>query len=157
MSISVHSSKAVGLQGPARRVLFVSLYEGIAIACSSAIFMAIGQDLSASGVMAVVASVMAICWNLAFNWLFEKWESGQTKKGRSLLRRVAHAIGFEGGLGLMLIPLMAWWFSISFWEATVMEAGLLIFFGLYTFAFNWGFDRVFGLPASAQPLQAQVA
>ena len=155
--MSLHTSKAVGLQGPWRRVVFVSLYEGIAIAASSAIFMAIGQDLSSSGVMAVVASAMAICWNLAFNWLFEKWESRQTKKGRSVLRRVAHAIGFEGGLGCMLIPLMAWWFGVTLWEATVMEAGLLVFFGLYTFAFNWCFDRIFGLPASAQPLQAQPA
>ena len=155
--MSLHTSKAVGLQGPWRRVVFVSLYEGIAIAASSAIFMAIGQDLSSSGVMAVVASAMAICWNLAFNWLFEKWESRQTKKGRSVLRRVAHAIGFEGGLGCMLIPLMAWWFDVTLWEATVMEAGLLVFFGLYTFAFNWCFDRIFGLPASAQPLQAQPA
>lgn len=155
--MSLHTSKAVGLQGPWRRVIFVSLYEGIAIAASSAIFMAIGQDLSSSGVMAVVASAMAICWNLAFNWLFEKWESRQTKKGRSVLRRVAHAIGFEGGLGCMLIPLMAWWFGVTLWEAAVMEAGLLVFFGLYTFAFNWCFDRIFGLPASAQPLQAQPA
>ena len=156
MSITVHAPKAVGLQGPWRRVVFVGLYEGLAIASSGAIFMAIGQDLAASGVMAVVASAMAICWNLAFNWLFEQWESRQTQKGRSLLRRVVHAIGFEGGLGLMLIPLMAWWFQITLWEAVVMEAGLLIFFGLYTFAFNWLFDRIFGLPASAQQLQPQV-
>ena len=50
----------------------------------------------------------------------------------------------------MLIPLMAWWFDVSLWQAAVMEAGLLIFFMVYTFAFNWAFDRVFGLPASAQ-------
>ena len=52
----------------------------------------------------------------------------------------------------MLIPLMAWWFDISLWQAAVMESGLLVFFMVYTFGFNWAFDRIFGLPASAQTL-----
>ena len=153
----VHSSsaaprKATGLQGAKRRIIYVSLYEAIAIAVSSLIFIAIGQKASDSGIMAVAASVIAICWNLSFNHLFEKWEARQTVKGRSVLRRVVHAIGFEGGLALVLIPLMAWWFNITLWEAAVMEAGLLVFFMVYTFAFNWAFDRLFGLPASAQAL-----
>ena len=143
-------AQATGLQGPKRRILYVGLYETIAIIVSSLIFMAIGQKASDSGVMAVAASVIAICWNLTFNHLFEKWESRQSVKGRSVLRRVVHAVGFEGGIAAMLIPLMAWWFDVSLWQAAVMEAGLLVFFMVYTFVFNWAFDRVFGLPASAQ-------
>ena len=65
-------------------------------------------------------------------------------------RRVAHALGFEGGLALMLVPLMAWWFGIGLWQALVLEAGLLLFFLAYTYVFNWSFDSVFGLPAAAQ-------
>lgn len=150
--MSVLTPQAKGLQGAKRRVVFVGLYEFIAIVVSGALFMAIGQEASASGVMAVAASTIAICWNIVFNWLFEKWEAAQTKKGRSVLRRVVHAIGFEGGIAAMLIPLMAWWFSISLWEAAVLEAGILVFFMVYTFVFNWCFDRIFGLPASAQAL-----
>ena len=142
--------QVTGLQGAKRRVLYVSLYELIAIIVSSLIFMAVGQSAEHSGVMAVVASALAIMWNLGFNALFERWEARQTVKGRSIVRRIVHAIGFEGGLALMLIPLMAWWFGISLWEATVMEAGLLVFFLVYTYLFNWSFDRAFGLPASAQ-------
>jgi len=139
-----------GLQGAKRRVVFVTLYELIAIAVTSLMFMATGQGAGASGVMAVVSSAIAIAWNVSFNILFEKWEARQSVKGRSVLRRVVHALGFEGGLALVLIPLMAWWFGVSVWEATLMEAGLLVFFLLYTYVFNWAFDRVFGLPASAQ-------
>lgn len=142
--------RATGLQGAKRRVVFVGLYELIAIIVSSLLFMATGQDSGASGVMAVVASTIAILWNLTFNWLFERWELRQTQKGRSLLRRIVHAVGFEGGIAAMLIPLMAWWFEITLWQAVVMEAGLLVFFMVYTFVFNWCFDRIFGLPASAQ-------
>lgn len=147
---TAHSIQATGLQGPWRRVIYVGLYETIAIIVSSGMFMALGQNAGHSGAMAVAASTIAIIWNVTFNTLFEKWEASQTVKGRSIARRVAHALGFEGGLAFILIPLMAWWFSVSLWEATLMEAGLLVFFLVYTYAFNWSFDRIFGLPASAQ-------
>ena len=140
----------VGLQGPKRRVIYVALYETIAILAASLMFMAIGQSAGHSGGMAVAASAIAILWNVTFNPLFEKWEARQAVRGRSIARRIAHAIGFEGGLALVLIPLMAWWFNVGLWEAAVMEAGLLVFFLCYTYVFNWCFDRAFGLPASAQ-------
>src|SRR5450830_1368710 len=108
------------LQGWRRRVLFVSLYEAI-----------------------------AIVWNLVFNALFERWEARQTVRGRGFARRAAHAIGFEGGLLLYFVPLFAWWFDVSLWQSFVMDLGLLVFFLIYTFVFNWCFDRVFGLPGSA--------
>lgn len=144
------AARAPGLQGPKRRIVYVSLYEAIAIIVSSLIFMAVGQSAGHSGAMAVVASALAIVWNVSFNTLFERWEARQAVKGRSVLRRVVHALGFEGGLAVILIPLMAWWFEVSLWQAAVMEAGLLLFFLVYTYGFNWAFDRIFGLPASAQ-------
>jgi len=146
MTLQTHKK---GLQGPKRKVVFVTLYELIAIAASSLLFMAIGQSAGHSGGMAIAASTLAIVWNLTFNHLFEQWEARQSVKGRSVMRRVVHALGFEGGLAMVLIPLMAWWFGVTLWEATVMEAGLLVFFLVYTYVFNWCFDHVFGLPASA--------
>ena len=139
-----------GLQGPLRRVVFVTLYELLAIACASVLFVLLGQQPAASGAMAVVASAIAVAWNIGFNHLFERWEARQSVKGRSVRRRVAHALGFEGGLALVLVPLMAWWFGIGLWQELVLEAGLLLFFLAYTYVFNWSFDRVFGLPAAAQ-------
>ena len=144
------TTQAVGLQGPMRRAIYVALYETLAIIAASLMFMAIGQSAGHSGGMAIAASTIAIIWNVTFNTLFEKWEAAQPVRGRSIGRRIAHALGFEGGLAIVLIPLMAWWFNVSLWEATVMEAGLLVFFLCYTYVFNWGFDRAFGLPASAQ-------
>jgi len=145
--------RARSLQGARRRVVFVGLYELIAVAFASVLFMVTGQDAAHSGGMAVAASTLAIVWNVTFNHLFERWEARQRVRGRSVARRVAHALGFEGGLALMLIPLMAWWFGVSLWQATLMEAGLLLFFLVYTYAFNWCFDHLFGLPASAAPVR----
>ena len=152
--MSVHSSSPPplfrNLQGPWRRVVFVTLYEIIAIVAATLGFMLFtGQGAAHSGVISAVSSVLAVLWNVAFNHLFERWESRQPVRGRSLARRVAHAIGFEGGLALLLVPLLAWWFGVGLWQALVMDIGLMVFFLVYTFVFNWGFDRVFGLPAAA--------
>ena len=144
--------QASGLQGPWRRVIYVAIYEVIAIIASSLLFVVIGQQPGESGVMAVVASAVAVIWNVSFNSAFEWWEARQSVKGRSIGRRVAHAIGFEGGLALILVPVMAWWFGVTLWQALVMEAALVVFFLVYTYLFNWVFDRFFGLPASAQTL-----
>jgi len=138
------------MQGIKRKVVYVALYEAIAIVVASwGLALMSGRDLGHSGALAVMASAVAIVWNLGFNTAFEAWESRQAVRGRSLLRRAAHAIGFEGGLAAILVPLFAWWLDVSLWQALVMDLGLLVFFLVYTFVFNWCFDRVFGLPASA--------
>ncbi len=145
------AQRAGTLQGVKRRILYVSLYELIAIAVATyGLAQVTGAGAAHSGVIAAVSSAIAVLWNLAFNYLFERWEARQAVRGRSLRRRVAHALGFEGGLVFMLVPLFAWWFGVGLWQAFVMDIGLLVFFLCYTFAFNWVFDRVFGLPASAQ-------
>lgn len=139
------------MQGIKRKVVYVSLYEAIAIVAASFGFAAMSdQPLSHAAPLSMAASVIAVCWNLAFNSLFEIWESRQAVKGRSIGRRVAHAIGFEGGLVVILVPLVAWWLDVSLWAALLMDLGLVVFFLVYTFVFNWVFDRVFGLPQSAQ-------
>ncbi|MBC7392294.1 putative membrane protein [Variovorax sp. GrIS 2.14] len=138
------------MQGIKRRVVYITLYEGIAIvAASVGLALMSGQGLGHSGALAVVASVIAVLWNLAFNALFERWESRQAVRGRSVKRRIAHAVGFEGGLIAFLVPVFAWALGVSLLEALVMDLGLVVFFLVYTFVFNWGFDTVFGLPTSA--------
>ncbi len=143
------------MQGIKRRVVYVVLYESIAIAAATVGLVAMsGQGAVHSGVLSAMASAIAVVWNLAFNASFEHWESRQVHRGRSVARRVAHAIGFEGGLAAILVPVFAWWLDVTLWQALWMDLGLLLFFLVYTFAFNWGFDRAFGLPLSAQAIKA---
>ncbi|WP_367848146.1 PACE efflux transporter [Rhodoferax sp. WC2427] len=138
------------MQGMKRKFVYVSLYEGFAIVAATLGLAGMsGQGMHAAGILAVATSAIAIVWNLVFNTLFERWEARQAVRGRSLARRVAHAVGFEGGLTVIFVPLMAWWLDTTWWQALAMDLGLLLFFLVYTFAFNWAFDRVFGLPASA--------
>lgn len=143
------------LDGVKRRVVYVLFYEAIAIAVSS-IGLALASSHSVDRALpaAIAASVIAVIWNYAFNTFFERWERAQKVKGRSFRRRIAHALGFEGGLVFFLVPLFAWWFNVSLWHAFMMDFALLIFFFLYTFVFSWCFDRIFGLPSSAQAVTA---
>ncbi len=93
---------------------------------------------------------MAIGWNLIFNYLFERWEQRRGNQGRSIGIRLLHALGFEGGLVIFLVPIIALWLDVSLLEALLMDLGLLAFFLVYTFVFNWVFDGVFGLPVRQQ-------
>ncbi|SNT39485.1 Uncharacterized membrane protein [Noviherbaspirillum humi] len=138
------------MQGTKRRVVYVFAYEAIAIAICSVSFSALtGKSLFHASALSMAASGIAVAWNFIFNMAFERWESRQTVKGRSFKRRAAHAVGFEIGLIFLLVPLIAWWLEVSLWQALIMDLGLALFFLCYTFVFNWVFDHLFGLPASA--------
>ncbi|MCO5975495.1 PACE efflux transporter [Ideonella sp. NS12-5] len=134
-----------------RRVLQAVLYETGAIALTGPI-VGLSFDVGAGSslLLAVIMSSIALAWNYVFNAGFEHWERRQVRHQRTVWRRLMHGIGFEGGLGLMLVPLMAVWLDIPLWQALVAEIGLLALFFLYAVGFTWAFDRVFGLPESAR-------
>ena len=133
-----------------RRVVQAILYEVIAIAVVGPLLsLTFDKPSSSTFGLAVVLSTIALTWNYVFNWIFERWESRQSVRGRSFARRLAHGLGFEGGLTVILIPVMSLWLQISPVAAFIANLGLLVFFFFYSIAFTWAFDRVFGLPASA--------
>lgn len=134
----------------ARRVLQAILYEVFAIAFVGPVLSVVFDKPAVSTIgLAVVLSSIALSWSYVFNTFFERWESQQPARGRSLARRLVHGIGFEGGLAIILVPVMALWLNTSALHAFIANLGLLTFFFLYAVAFTWAFDRVFGLPASA--------
>jgi uncharacterized membrane protein len=134
-----------------RRVLQAVLYEVIAIAAVGPVLsFAFDKPQASTFGLAVVLSTIALAWNYVFNGLFERWESRQSVRGRSFARRLAHGVGFEGGLAVILVPVMALWLEISPAAAFAANLGLLAFFFCYALVFTWAFDRVFGLPASAR-------
>lgn len=139
------------MQGPRRKVIQALLYEAVAVLCVSPAFAYFYESgLVQSTTLSVVISLIAVTWNLAFNYAFERWEAKQRLKERNLSRRTAHAIGFEGGLTVLLLPVVSYWLGISLIEALVANMALFAFFLFYSFAFHWGFDKLFGLPDSAK-------
>ncbi len=143
------------MQGFKRKLIYACLFEALAIVFTTfGLAVIAGHDSAHSSAAAVASSTIAFLWNFVFNGLFERWEARQRVRGRNFARRAAHAIGFEGGLVVMLVPLFAWWLGISLWDAFVLDLGLIVFFMVYTYLFNLLFDRVFGLPSSAMPADA---
>ena len=133
------------MQGFRRKLIHATLYELIAVmVVTLAMHGLSGQGTAQAGGLAVSTSVVALLWNIVFNTLFEAWEARQATHQRTLRRRLAHAIGFEGGLVLMTVPMIAWWLGMSWWQALVTDLGLVVFFLFYTFCFNWLFDHVAG-------------
>ncbi len=102
------------------------------------------------GVIGVGAATLAMFWNYAYNYGFDRlmlrWR-GTTEK--TLPIRVVHAILFEFGLLLALMPLIAWYLGISLWQALIMDISFALFFMGYAFVYNIAYDRMFPLPASS--------
>ncbi len=138
------------MQGAKRKVVQAVLYELVgALFVSPAIAYTFDENMAYSTALALLLSLCALLWNMLFNSLFEFWEARQIHRSRGLQRRILHAAGFESGLALLLVPLMAWWLEISWLQAFMADLGLLAFFFVYAFAFQWAFDLVFGVPESA--------
>ena len=138
------------LQGNKRKVTYVASYEAIAFLCGTLGFLSFSDsNLERAGGLAGFASIFAVSWNFVYNAMFERWEASRLTRGRSFGRRVLHAVGFELGFLVVLMPVAAWWLGIGYLHSFILNLGLNIFFFVYTFAFTWAFDRVFGLPTSA--------
>ncbi len=140
------------MQGVKRKLVYVTAYEIIGMAISAlGLALLSGHAPSSTGPLAVVITTIAVSWNFIYNYLFEWWESRQASRTRTLKRRILHAVGFQLTLVVYLIPLIVWWMGITLWQALLLDMALIVIIPCYTFLFNWAFDKLFGLPASALP------
>ncbi|GLS87373.1 hypothetical protein GCM10010873_23470 [Cypionkella aquatica] len=134
-----------------RKILYAVSFETLGIAVATLGLLAMSDAAPAQSlILSAITATIAMTWSMGFNWLFEAWEARQATKGRSLARRTMHALLFEGGLVVLVLPIMAWWLGVDLWTALKYEAGLIVLFIIYTYVFTWSFDRIFGLPASAR-------
>lgn len=135
-----------------RKIIYAVSFETLGVAVATLGLLAMSDaSAGASGALSVAAASVALGWSLVFNSAFEAWERRQTKRGRSFARRTAHALLFEGGLVVILVPVTAWWLGVGLWQAMAYEAGLIALFIAYTWIFTWAFDAIFGLPTAARP------
>ncbi|HEY1026448.1 MAG TPA: multidrug/biocide efflux PACE transporter [Pseudomonas sp.] len=122
------------------RVGHALAFEFIAIGiCAPALAWLMDKPLGQMGVLTLMFATTAMLWNMLFNYLFDQ---AQRRMGfhRGFKARLCHALLFEFGLILVLVPLAAWWLSISLWTAFWLDIGLILFFLPYTMAFNWIYD-----------------
>lgn len=109
---------------------------------------AFGLPLDQIGVVALVSATIATIWNYLYNLLFDHALirlAGHV--GKSIPMRIFHALLFEGGLLLILLPFIAWYLGVSLLTAFLMDVSFAAFYLVYAFAFNWLYDLVFPLPS----------
>jgi uncharacterized membrane protein len=109
---------------------------------------AFGMPILDIGVVGIVGSTIATVWNYVFNLIFDHGMArfkGDVRKTVKL--RVAHAVLFETGLTLILVPFVAWYLKIDLLQALIMDFSFVLFYLIYTFVFNWVYDLVFPVPS----------
>nr|WP_313025134.1 PACE efflux transporter [Brucella intermedia] len=132
------------------RVRHAMMFEiiGLAIFIPGSAFI-LDKPAAEMGVIGIVSATTATVWNFLFNLGFDKAMlrfTGSVSKSMSV--RVLHAILFEGGLIVLLIPFIAWYLGISLVAALVMDIAIVVFYLVYAFVFNIAYDKLFPLPVS---------
>jgi uncharacterized membrane protein len=105
-----------------------------------------GLHASAMGVIGVGSALAATAWNYVYNLGFDRTMqslAGHTRKSLSL--RAMHAVLFEAGLLVILLPPIAWYLGIGLVEAFYMDLAIAAFYVAYAFGFNLAYDRAFPL------------
>ncbi|WP_139852265.1 chlorhexidine efflux PACE transporter AceI [Acinetobacter pullicarnis] len=125
-----------------RRIVHALSYEIILLVIIAiALSFIFEVPLEVTGGLGVAMAVTSVIWNMIFNHYFEKLEKKRKFK-RSFGVRILHAIGFEGGLMLVTIPMVAYAMNMSLWEAILLDLSLTTCILVYTFIFQWCFDVI---------------
>ncbi|SDG85691.1 PACE efflux transporter [Pelagibacterium luteolum] len=127
-----------------RHALFFEIFGLILVVPLGAVVFA--MPLHDIGVVGVVSATIAMAWNYVYNLMFDtvlKRTTGTTLK--SLRLRVLHAVLFELGLLIVLMPFIAWYLGITLLHALIMDIAFALFYMGYAFVFNLAYDKVFPL------------
>ena len=133
----------------ARQVLFFEL-GGLVLITPPFVWVSGVPAMDSLGLLAIIALIAAL-WNAVYNTSFDWIEgrlTGRPADHRPYMLRIAHALGFEGGLVLITLPIVMLWTGMSWLDALLADIGLAIAYALYAFVFNIGYDRVFPIDSS---------
>ena len=98
---------------------------------------AFGIALHDIGVGAIVSATIASVWNYFYNLLFDHAMLrivGNVCKTPTM--RIVHAVLFEAGLLVVLMPFIAWYLGVTLMQAFLMDVSFALFFLVYAFVFN---------------------
>lgn len=135
------------------RLRQIALFEigGLLLISPPFIWLSGVPAMDSIGLLLILALIAAL-WNGGYNTLFDAIEgrlTGRTADRRPWPLRVAHAMGFEGGLLLLTLPVIVLWTRMDWLSALVADIGLALAYVVYAFGFNLAYDRMF--PIAAQP------
>lgn len=91
--------------------------------------------------MSLLITMIAMLWNMLFNWCVDYCYSGKREK-RSMKFRIGHTLAFELGLLLITVPIVAEFLHISWWQACLADMGLTCVIAVYGLIFNCLYDHL---------------
>lgn len=125
-----------------RRIIHALSYEIILLVIIAiALSFIFKVPLEVTGGLGIAMAVTSVIWNMIFNHYFEKMER-RRQLTRTFKVRVFHAIGFEGGLMLLTIPMVAYAMEMSIFEAILLDLSMTTCILVYTFIFQWCYDAI---------------
>ena len=125
-----------------RRIIHALSYEIILLVIIAiALSFIFKVPMEVTGTLGIAMAVTSVIWNMIFNHYFEKFEAKRKLK-RTFGVRVLHAIGFEGGLMLATIPMVAYALNMPIWQAILTDLSLTTCILVYTFIFQWCYDHI---------------
>lgn len=125
-----------------RRIVHALSYEIILLVIIAiALSFIFDMSMEVTGTLGVAMAVTSVFWNMIFNHFFEKFEAKHHLK-RTVGVRILHAIGFEGGLMLATIPMVAYALEMSIGRAILLDLSMTLCILVYSFIFQWGYDAI---------------
>lgn len=124
------------------RIFQSVLFEAFALILISYILNYLTRvSLGRAGMLSFFSALTATIWNYIYNRFFDYLQQSYGFH-RGMGVRLLHAVIFETGLIVFLVPVAMILLHISLVNAIVVEAGLVLFFVPYTIVFNWSYDFV---------------
>ena len=125
-----------------RRIIHALSYETILLVIIAiALSFIFDMPMQVTGTLGIAMAVTSVIWNMTFNHFFEKFEVKHHLK-RTVRVRILHAIGFEGGLMLATIPMVAYALEMSIGRAILLDLSMTLCILVYTFIFQWCYDHI---------------
>ncbi|EQB8156898.1 chlorhexidine efflux PACE transporter AceI [Acinetobacter baumannii] len=125
-----------------RRLIHAISYEGILLVIIAiALSFIFDMPMEVTGTLGVFMAVVSVFWNMILNHYFEKVEH-KFNWERTISVRILHAIGFEGGLLIATVPMIAYMMQMTVIDAFILDIGLTLCILVYTFIFQWCYDHI---------------
>ncbi|TCB71478.1 chlorhexidine efflux PACE transporter AceI [Acinetobacter sp. ANC 4177] len=125
-----------------RRIIHALSYEIILLVIIAiALSFIFEVSMEVTGTLGIAMALTSVIWNMIFNHFFEKFEAKRKLK-RTVGVRMLHAVGFEGGLMLATIPMVAYAMEMSIWQAILLDFSMTMCILVYTFIFQWCYDHL---------------
>ena len=149
----VMSSSSSKLRSVPDRIRQVAMFEtgGLLLITPPFIWLS-GVAVVDSFVLLAMVALIAAVWNAAYNTGFDWLEhrlTGRAADQRPLKLRILHATGFETGLLLVSLPIIAAWTGMGWWEVLIADIGLAVAYTVYAFFFNIAYDKWFPITAQS--------